>query len=185
MPRKPKDIMSPDQMETMQEAKTGSRIYKIESDEHKKEEIAQIVTEAGNRLRQIVGKKLELTKAPVDAVAEQVDAYLQACAATGTIPSFENLAHAFGYSARGVYSYLTNNPHAENAEFLQIVREEMASVIDNAAMMNHLAPAPAIFVLKSIYERREQIELVASQNQNQQSENDFDADAIRARYMLE
>lgn len=167
MARKPQNAMTEDEIIEMQEQRSGSRIYKQISDEHKKSELSTLTECAASRIKAMVDQgRLELTTASIDDVANQIDLYFQCCAKTSTIPSFECLAHALGYSRSGLYYFIDHNPNSPIKELLEATREEIASVIDGGALLGNLAPAPAIFILKSIYGRREQIELIASQKES-------------------
>ena len=159
--------MNKDEMLDMENERNGTQIYKVESDKHKKEEISKLVSIASAQLQQDAKReKLELTRASLEDVQAQITAYFEACEKAGTIPSFENLCHAFGYSAKGVYNFISSHPGTANAELLQMARETMANTLDNAALMGYTQPAVSIFIMKALYERREVVELIAAQKEN-------------------
>jgi hypothetical protein len=174
-----------EEMKISQERRSESRLYSRETGEYHKQELADITGAARERIKKVTSsEKINLTTTSVHEVSRQVDKYLTACKETQTIPSVIGLASALGYSRRGLYWFLEHNPKSEVAEYLETVRDEFSSILDEAALKGAVSAIPAIFIAKSLYGRKEAIVLEPALT-NQQTDDDYDADAIRQRYLTD
>ena len=116
-------------------------------------------SEQDKQISGIIGDKMillnnALRRGKVDTRSlEEVEAvamtYLEGCRQTGTIPSFEGLAVAMGYSRRNLYYILQNRTDAV-ADFLDCCRTMFADIIQIASSKRLADNATSIFILKSM-----------------------------------
>lgn len=162
MPRQPKNQpMSVPDMVEMESAKLGH--YKVEADKNRKNELSALIQKSLVELVDAASKdKIELTNENLEEIQKQTALYIKSCAEVGIPPSIEGLCLGLGYSRSGLYKFLESHPNSPVADWLEKVSDSFANIIDVGAMMNQLAPAPSIFRLKSVHNRRETVELVAA-----------------------
>jgi len=157
--------MTVTEMTEMAEEKSGH--YRVEGDAQRKKELQRIINLS---LAELVNaahtEKLSLTPDNLPELQQQTALYMKTCAEAGIPPSIESLCLALGYSRSGIYKHQALYPDSPVSEWLEKVTDIFAGIIDNGAMLSHLAPAPAIFRLKSVHSRKESFELVPQNNEN-------------------
>ena len=91
--------------------------------------------------------KLSLTD--TEAIKQQSLVYLQACANSGTTPSFSGLCRTLGYTRMAVYNFLHKQPEHETSKWLSMVSDAISEALADAALHGAVHPIVSIFVLKS------------------------------------
>ncbi len=151
-----REPLQPEEMTALQQSKSSSKLYAAETSEYKKAELANFTRAAHDRLTKVArADKINLSTATVPEVAAVVEQYLTVCEETQTIPSVANLATCLGYSRAGLDYHLNHFPDSKVSQYLGVVKEEFAAILDQASLTNSVNTIAAIFTLKSIYSRKE------------------------------
>ena len=149
-----------------QEQRGDNRFYKALSDKHRKTQISDIVTATRKRLEEYPEtEKIELTRTTVSIISDRLSLYLQSCERVGVLPSYASFCHSLGYTVRGVDNFLVSH-QTPISQYIEIVKEAFAAAIDEAALGNHINAIPGIFLLKSLYGRRETAEFIVGPPNN-------------------
>ena len=157
MPREPlNEPMSTEAMIAMQQEKTGTKFYKAESDEHRREELAQLTERIG---RELHAAKIPLVNGDLEQVKRQVDAYFSACTRTGTLVTMTGLSRSLGHSRANLYKFLDTHSQTPIAEYLALVQDAVEDSLDCAGLANAINPTFAMFLLKSVHRRVDRSEL--------------------------
>ena len=149
-----------------QAQRSENKFYKALSDEHRKTQITEIVTATRKRLEEYPETaKIELTATSMRAVVDRTTLYLQSCEAVGVLPSYASFCHSLGYTVRGVERFIQSH-QTPISQYIEVVKEAFAESIDTAALGNHINAIPGIFLLKSLYGRRETSEFIVGPPNN-------------------
>ena len=141
-------LMDTSQMVGVLESKPNRRLnhYKVESDEHKADELAADIS------RKVVALKrsTRVDLGDLYQVQERTFQYLEACQESGAYPSTMGLAAlAFGGSTQWLNKFLRNNPDAPTAQFIEQVKSAFADILTNQALYRNADSTQAIFQLKN------------------------------------
>lgn len=147
-------------MET-QKTESGSKakIYKVESDQHRDEVISGDILNKLAQLQKLDGRQ-KMNWADLDLVKERVYAYLTACAEASTVPTVTGLASlGFGVSRQALNFYMSNHPGTDTTEYLETVKDTIASIVQEEALKNQLNPVMTIFTLKNGHAFTDKVEI--------------------------
>ncbi len=145
------EIASDDEMDAQNlEIVNSSMLYSKDVDSGRK--IGMIVSNIADDLSR-VGEKISFRD--TETVKRTVERYLRSCARIGAIPSKIGLARACGCSRRAFDRFIARNPEHPTSEFLEIVNDAFAEANIEAGQSGSCHPIFAMFVLKSIYQVRE------------------------------
>ena len=165
MPRTPKNNpQSYDDMLAEQKERRGNnKIYKIESSEFRRSELSQLTERVMNELAENVNReKIPLTD--FEAVQKQTLLYFSACRDAATIPTILGLSRSLGYSRAALYRHIETHAGTDTAEWLELTRDALSDALDIAALENNINTICAIFIQKSLFNRRESVEIIPVQN---------------------
>ena len=143
----------------MLKARSTSKIYKVQSDEHRADVTKTLVARRAMELSDAPNKKIEL--GDTEAVKAQTLLYLKCCSDTGSIPSFMGLARALGFSRRALYDEIEQRRNPATAQWLELARDTFSDILAESALTNSCNSVFAIFCQKAQYQWRESIEIVA------------------------
>ncbi len=181
-----REPLQPEEMTALQQSKSSSKLYAAETSEYKKAELANFTRAAHDRLTKVARvDKINLSTATVPEVAAVVEQYLTVCEETQTIPSVANLATCLGYSRAGLDYHLNHFPDSKVSQYLGVVKEEFAAILDQASLTNSVNTIAAIFTLKSIYSRKETMTIEAVPQNNSLAKYDVTDIQERARILRE
>jgi len=112
--------------------------------------------------------------------------YANSCKKSGRYPVFEGLASWLGYSRRGLYTFIENNPNDETTDFLDRIRTAWAGNRQQLAEIGKFSDASSIFILKNSglgFVDKAEVDLRALQNDN--IYGFASSDEIRKKYFVE
>lgn len=148
-----------------QDRRKNSKLYRAESAIFIDGEITDIVTETATQLekaRDMTPISLDQTERIQDITME----YVQACAAASTLPTMSGLGRALGLTRRSLYDCITRNSPRATANWLAIVKEAFAEMLEHGSLRNDLNSIVAIFLLKAHFGLHEgPTELVVSRGE--------------------
>ena len=124
------------------------------------------------------GKKIKL--ADTEMVIRTAERYLQSCQRVGTVPSKSGLAVACGCGRKALDTFIRNHPGHKTSEFLEVLFEEFADINIQAGQSGSCHPIFAMFVLKALYQLREN-EQIAPTAENPLGEL-TDTDTLMKKY---
>lgn len=173
----------------LSESEKKRRIYKTESEEFKKAELATDIARAietiSDRNRQRVNFH------DVEDVRQRIVDYFTACARAGVYPSVQGLAvHGFGISRQALnqwrnksrtakrYSYGNDDTRKEVERLIDIACDSMADILTNQSLHNNANPVQSLFQLKNNHAFSDKVELAAVPYEEH---DEYDEEEIRAR----
>lgn len=137
------------------------RIYETDGSTSKSAQALQSDIEQRLTLIQTADGRSKLDWNDLPSIRARVAMYFQACAEAHTFPTVAGLAnHGLGISKRRLNGYLARNT-SPTAEYLELVKDNIADVIVNSALGNHCNSVMAIFELKNSAGYRDTVELQA------------------------
>lgn len=157
--RPPKgEVMTYDQMIEEQRQTRNTRIYRGRADNlsASAEAIQKSVGVALAELRTYNNAK-RIVLEQTDRVKDIAEQYLQACCVTSYLPKISGLAHALGYSYKGLNAFMNLHPSHPTTEFLHTFRDLCSDILSENALVGAVNPIMAIFTQKAIYGLRDNI----------------------------
>ena len=148
----------------IQELATGSerkrKIYKTESEEFKKEQLASdmitAVATIDNRTR------VKVNFEDPDDVRKRISDYFTACAHVGRFPSIQGLAsYGFGISRQALNQWRNRKEHrfTESGQLIDIASDMIADILTNQSLHNNCNPIMSLFQLKNNHSFADRVEL--------------------------
>lgn len=135
--------------------------YKIVSDEHKGETLANSIMQQARGLLESE-ERGRVNFSNYDDVRARTYNYFTACAQAETYPSVMGLAvHGFGISRQALNQFLKSNPQSAAAEFINRAKDVMADILTNASLYNNANAVQALFQLKNHFGHYDKIEIAA------------------------
>ena len=162
--------MQESMMRELSESEKKRRIYKVESKEFAKAELATDIGRAiatiSNRERQ----RVDFTD--VEDVRQRIIDYFSACADSGIYPSVQGLAvHGFGISRQALNQWRTRSRHdkfytdketrKEVERLIDCACDMMADILTNQSLHNNANPVQSLFQLKNNHAFADRVELEA------------------------
>lgn len=182
------DEMTEDMNESKQKGlatRHGNSIYKEKSGEYQEDKLKELVAAKTEELVEIATKE-KVSLEDVEDVKQRTIVYLRACEETGTFPSMLGLARSLGYTRRALSRWMQKKPGTETAQWLEMFSDTCADVLTQSALKNNANSIVSIFLSKAMYGLRETDELIITPNKGDADEEPpIDADAIKARYIME
>ena len=99
------------------------------------------------------GKKIKL--ADTKQVIRTLDRYLKSCERIGAIPNKSGFAVACGTNRNAFTRFAAAHPEHPTTKFLEVVFESFADINVQAGQSGSCHPIFAMFVLKALYQMRE------------------------------
>ena len=162
MPRKPQPPMDESELTSMQTEKRNSQFYRTQSGKHRQKELSALVGRVQSELRD-APERIALVSGDLAAVKAQVYRYIDSCIKAGTMPSVQGTARSLGHTRQSLYKFLETHSNSEIALFLEMARDACSEALDTAALANDINPIVSIFIQKSLFGRREGLELIPVQ----------------------
>lgn len=158
----------------------SNSLYKQATDEHKGE---QLQTDIANKIVALktsdAKKRIEWDN--LEEVKERTFEYLTACQKAEVYPSVMGLAvYGYGVSRQALNRYLSSHNN-ETTDFIERAKDIMSDILVNASLYNNANAVQVIFQLKNHYGHTDTVQL---QPVVERAEEKFDAEAIRARYLI-
>lgn len=145
--------------------------------------ISQIVANAAedfSRSQQMAGK---LSLSDTDRIAAQIQQFLQACAATATLPTVTGLCRSCGFSYEAVRKWLLQHPEHPTADLFQRFKELCADILQDGGLTGVTNSIVSIFLLKACHNFKESLLIETGQPQHPLGAEP-DPDEIAERYDL-
>lgn len=147
------------ELETASERKR--RLYKIDSEEFKKAELA---ADIGRAIEAISTNRERVDFHDVEDVRQRIVDYFTACAGAGVYPSVQGLAvHGFGISRQALNQWRTrkDNYKTEAAKLIDVACDMMADILTNQSLHNNANPVQTLFQLKNNHAFFDKVEIQA------------------------
>ena len=161
----------------------GVSLYKIQSGEYQETKTKSLVRMSMEELAEVATKE-RVSLSDADEVKNRTIIYLRACEASGTFPSLMGLARSLGHSRRSLNLWREKHPETETGRWLDIAADTFADIIGQSALKNNANGIVAIFMSKALYEMKETNELIIKPSDAAEREQEFNAEDIKARYMI-
>ena len=151
-------MQSAEEMRAGLVASKPSKIYKVEADAHRADQLALLVgRRAAEMLQAVEGERIRLSD--TDTVKAVTLRYVSVCADTGTVPSMLGLCRALGYSSREIYNVIAKRTYPATADWLEYARDTFSDILAESALTNNVNATFAIFAQKAQYAWRENLEI--------------------------
>ncbi|MDL2219388.1 hypothetical protein LJC04_03500 [Ruminococcaceae bacterium OttesenSCG-928-O06] len=157
-----RELMEQPEMEkAMTEKKTTSKLYKVESDIHRGEELAKKIQHKMVMLREFPPSSQNTIFNDIDVVKYRTEIYLSACAESGCIPSVMGLATlGYGVSRQALDKYLREHQGSEVTRYIEVVKDVfITDILSDMALQNQTNGVVSIFLLKNQSGMRDNLEL--------------------------
>ena len=169
-------------LEAEQSRRAGSKLYKAESAAFVDGQIADMVQQTAQELKQTAQME-PISLSNIDSVVSATLDYIHACADASTIPSIVGLSRALGHTRQSLYDCIARNSPKAAARWLETCRDAFAELLGNSALRNGTNTITSIFLLKALYNYRETNEFIIQSGQAQQMD-DADREAMAEQIML-
>jgi thioredoxin reductase len=93
------------------------------------------------------------------------------------------LSAAFGLSRQAVNQWMLAHPGHATTEFIHRYKDIVADILTNASLYGSANAIAVIFTLKNHFEHVDRVDIAPVTNMG--SDEEYDADAIRRRYIQE
>ena len=159
-------------MRELSESEKKRRIYKTESEEFKKQELA---TDIGRAIATISDKdRQRVDFSDIEDVRQRIVDYFKACAIAGVYPSVQGLAvHGFGISRQalnqwrnksrsGKYKFSRSGDTEQRREAERLIDcacDMMADILTNQSLHNNANPVQSLFQLKNNHAFSDKVEI--------------------------
>lgn len=160
------------------------RLYKIASDQFKKEQLAGDMQSALAIINKTERVKVNF-RDPED-VRQRISDYFIACANTGRFPSVQGLASfGFGISRQALNQWRNrgSNNDTESARLISVACDMIADTVSNQAMHNNANPVMSIFLLKNNHAFADRVEVQQVNHDDDYFEDDEGYHQRMERYM--
>ena len=148
----------------IQELATGSekkrRIYKTETEEFKKEQLAVDMQSAIATISK--GTRVKVNLQDPEDVRQRISDYFTACGHTGRFPSVQGLAsYGFGISRQALNQWRLRKENAstETARLIDIATDMIADILTNQSLHNNANAIMSLFQLKNNHAFADRVEL--------------------------
>ena len=170
------NIMSLEEMLSMEREKTETRLYSKDEDADAKirKLIAQATTELAN-----LPEKVDIRD--TEQVKSIVKAYMLSCYEAGSVPSKTGTCRAMGLSRQAIDAFMSKNINHPSTEFLRVVFDSLAEILSSAALTNSTNMVLSIFLLKSIFGYKESV-VIETPATNITPWEELSPDAIAMKY---
>ena len=148
-------------MRELSESEKKRRVYKVESEEFKKSELANDIARAVEAIADRERQRVDFSD--VEDVRNRIVDYFEACAGAGIYPSVQGLAvHGFGVSRQALNQWRTrkDNAKTESAKLIDCATDLMADILVNESLHNNANPVQALFQLKNNHAFADKVEIV-------------------------
>lgn len=181
--------MQESMMRELSESEKKRRIYKVESKEFAKAELA---TDIGRAIATISDTKRERVDFyNVEDVRQRIVDYFTACAEVGVYPSVQGLAvHGFGISRQALNQWRTrsrrdkyinhDDTRREVERLIDIACDMMADILTNQSLHNNANPVQSLFQLKNNHAFSDKVELEAIPHEDE--EEHLSEEELRRKY---
>lgn len=160
--------MSKDMLSDLSESEKKRRIYKTESEEFKKQELA---VDIGRAITLFDTDRVKVNLNDAEEVRQRIIDYFKACQATGIFPSVQGLAtHGFGISRQALNQWRRrrDNYKLDSAKLIDIACDSMADILTNQSLHNNCNPVQSLFQLKNNHAFSDRVELEAVQARDEE-----------------
>lgn len=180
--------MSDNMINELSESEKKRRIYKVESKEFAKAELATDITRAIATISDKDRQRVDFTNP--DDVRQRIVDYFTACGTAGVYPSVQGLAvHGFGISRQALNQWRTrsrkdtfttdNDTRREVEGLIDCACDMMADILTNQSLHNNANPVQALFQLKNNHSFADKVEI---QQVYENTDDELSPEAMRARY---
>ena len=181
--------MQESMMRELSESEKKRRIYKVESKEFAKAELATDIGRAIATLSHSERQRVDFSN--VEDVRQRIIDYFNACAEIGVYPSVQGLAvHGFGISRQALNQWRTrsrrdkyytdNETRKEVERLIDCACDMMADILTNQSLHNNANPVQSLFQLKNNHAFADRVELEAVPHEDE--EEHLSEEEIRRRY---
>jgi hypothetical protein len=161
-------------MEIVQK-KRGSKSASIEATTTaRRDEISQVIAESF----QYFNNRIVETD---EECAERLNGYFVQCNETGQIPTVEDMCLCLGAVRSTVWNWEQGSLGTVRMNMIKKAKEILAGIDAKLVSMGKIPQITYIFRAKNFFGMTDKAEVVLTPNQ--QTDNDYDADAIRRRYL--
>lgn len=129
--------------------KKNNRLYRAESSDYIDGKLTELVNLKAAELAEVADTKRKVRLSDLEAVQERTILYIKSAAETATIPTFSGLARSCGLSTEALNLHMRKYPNDPVTEWLQIVHDQFADTLAEAAMKNLVNSIVSIFSLKA------------------------------------
>ena len=162
------------------EKKNHKRMYKEMTDDHKKQELSELIARHAVTLAHSHERgKVNLKN--IEEVKARTLEYLEACSLASSYPSVMGLAvHGLGMSREALERYLrTHDNHV--TDYIKMVKDTFADILTNSSLYNNANPVQVIFQLKNHFGHVDRLEVQAQTEQPRNEE--YDVEEIKRKYL--
>ena len=182
MPRSRSIKTVPEMASAMQqevsESGKKSQVYKIQSEQFKKAELANDIGRAVNAINE---ERVRVNFDSKEDVKKRIIDYFTACSAAGIFPSVQGLAsYGFGISRQALNQWRNKHRGTDIANMIDVACDMMADILTNQSLHNNANPVQSLFQLKNNHAFVDRVEVEPIQNNPL---DNFDAERSREYLM--
>ena len=179
--RAKKPPMTEQQLATQADRRRSSNMIdkRAEAREQNDAELSKLIDISLAGLRNVASGEQGVALADTDTVKEITLKYMEMCRERSVIPSFTDLASAIGCTRQAFYAFIKAHPGHPTSNWLLHLRDVFSDILAKSALNGTTRDIPSIFVLKSKYGWREDVD---DMPQNDNSQEQMDVETIMEKY---
>lgn len=159
-----------------------SQLYKIQSEQFKKEELSKDIGRAVNAINE---ERVRVDFSNSVDVKKRITDYFSACSAAGVFPSVQGLAsYGFGISRQALNQWRNRNRGNEVANIIDIACDMMADILTNQSLHNNANPVQTLFQLKNNHAFADRVEIEPINNNSYENTHDVSREYLFNKYVL-
>lgn len=159
-----------------------SQLYKIQSEQFKKEELSKDIGRAVNAINE---ERVRVDFSDSADVKKRITDYFSACSAAGVFPSVQGLAsYGFGISRQALNQWRNRNRGNEVANIIDIACDMMADILTNQSLHNNANPVQTLFQLKNNHAFADRVEIEPINNNSYENTHEVSREYLFNKYVL-
>lgn len=167
-------------MEEVNESGKKSQLYKIQSEQFKKAELANDI---GRAINAISEERVKVNFDNKTDVKKRITDYFTACSAAGVFPSVQGLAsYGFGISRQALNQWRNRNRGKEVANMIDIACDMMADILTNQSLHNNANPVQTLFQLKNNHAFADRVEIEPIIDNSYEETHEITEEYLRNKY---
>lgn len=159
-----------------------SQVYKIQSEQFKKAELANDISRAVNAINE---ERVKVDFTDRADVKKRITDYFTACSAAGVFPSVQGLAsYGFGISRQALNQWRNKHRGNDVANMIDVACDMMADILTNQSLHNNANPVQSLFQLKNNHAFADRVEIEPVINNSYEQTHEISKEYLFNKYIL-
>lgn len=159
-----------------------AQVYKIQSEQFKKAELANDIGRAVNAINE---ERVKVNFDDKRDVKKRITDYFTACSVAGVFPSVQGLAsYGFGISRQALNQWRIKHRGNDVANIIDVACDMMADILTNQSLHNNANPVQCLFQLKNNHAFADRVEIEPVINNSYEQTHEVSEEYLFNKYIL-